>query len=922
MELQALLVLGGVVVAGAAVLLLVGLFSASGTSYEEAVAQQRRAASELLALAESKNKPKKNVKKANKKLAKKEKKESTAGSDHESEAPAESGADEEAPARPHVEFTAPVVVDVPRDNVPNVKIRKRGKDPKVKPILLNKEDPSCVSDPSAPPTPAASNHFEEIHPKDDFELLQSSLVGDKAAEKKEEVVIEKKEAKKEKAVKAKTGARVVEALPKAEPERERRNSGDQPKEQRKAKKPEKKSPIEEAIEVAREEIVPPLTVAPPSELTTDKLLKQALPPAPAATPPPKAKKNKNKEPNVMTLLSGDAAVNVESLVRLISEAALSRSETQLLTDTLLNKQHDALQHADWTEGPNDPMQKLKKQLADKEKALADEQDASQALHAKLKELRTSLNAERSRATAAARAAEEAAAELAASQARLQRLADEKHQDKMLLQAKLNAEAEAQAQRVQMEMHIQRLSESETALVAQLNALQAELNARALEAGQARCEAAAARDAMLGAQQLAADTAQQLQEANRVCAELDVARQSALHGEAAAQQELRALQETLHGVSELQAEVQRLTTRAQTAESNAEKLKTEAEKLKEENDKQKQQLSLEVAALREAAAAREAEIAELKQMKAAPAQNGLPPSNLTDQHKAAELAKVEGVIESLRAELTAAQRGCSEQREQAAALRAQLQAYQDKNNELRTKNWKVMEALQSAEKALQSKPASAMPAQDSLRDALTKAQEAQYSEVAAILKSACPTVAPSTAPGRAWLDAFAASLKKELEAKKVTSSPVSTQKDDAKLEEMRAQNQHLQGLVDKYKTIIDDTEGVLSRLQHNVTAEERRWAQQLAEQQRELDHVRSRTVAQDPLEFAYACIEKTLPTIVAELQNKIDSLEAELRKAQAANHNNSFADAERLTQERLLGGLSDKHKLNSSNGPLQVDLEEK
>ncbi|XP_048486249.1 ribosome-binding protein 1 isoform X5 [Plutella xylostella] len=878
MELQALLVLGGVVVAGAAVLLLVGLFSASGTSYEEAVAQQRRAASELLALAESKNKPKKNVKKANKKLAKKEKKESTAGSDHESEAPAESGADEEAPARPHVEFTAPVVVDVPRDNVPNVKIRKRGKDPKVKPILLNKEDPSCVSDPSAPPTPAASNHFEEIHPKDDFELLQSSLVGDKAAEKKEEVVIEKKEAKKEKAVKAKTGARVVEALPKAEPERERRNSGDQPKEQRKAKKPEKKSPIEEAIEVAREEIVPPLTVAPPSELTTDKLLKQALPPAPAATPPPKAKKNKNKEPNVMTLLSGDAAVNVESLVRLISEAALSRSETQLLTDTLLNKQHDALQHADWTEGPNDPMQKLKKQLADKEKALADEQDASQALHAKLKELRTSLNAERSRATAAARAAEEAAAELAASQARLQRLADEKHQDKMLLQAKLNAEAEAQAQRVQMEMHIQRLSESETALVAQLNALQAELNARALEAGQARCEAAAARDAMLGAQQLAADTAQQLQEANRVCAELDVARQSALHGEAAAQQELRALQETLHGVSELQAEVQRLTTRAQTAESNAEKLKTEAEKLKEENDKQKQQ--------------------------------------------AAELAKVEGVIESLRAELTAAQRGCSEQREQAAALRAQLQAYQDKNNELRTKNWKVMEALQSAEKALQSKPASAMPAQDSLRDALTKAQEAQYSEVAAILKSACPTVAPSTAPGRAWLDAFAASLKKELEAKKVTSSPVSTQKDDAKLEEMRAQNQHLQGLVDKYKTIIDDTEGVLSRLQHNVTAEERRWAQQLAEQQRELDHVRSRTVAQDPLEFAYACIEKTLPTIVAELQNKIDSLEAELRKAQAANHNNSFADAERLTQERLLGGLSDKHKLNSSNGPLQVDLEEK
>lgn len=34
------------------------------------------------------------------------------------------------------------------------------------------------------------------------------------------------------------------------------------------------------------------------------------------------------------------------------------------------------------------MQKMKKQLADKEKALADEVEASQALHAKLKELRS------------------------------------------------------------------------------------------------------------------------------------------------------------------------------------------------------------------------------------------------------------------------------------------------------------------------------------------------------------------------------------------------------------------------------------------------------------------------------------------------------------------------------------------------------
>lgn len=66
----------------------------------------------------------------------------------------------------------------------SVQIRKRGKDPKVKPILINKEDPSCVSDPSAVPDSAgttATNHFEEMHPKDEFELMQSSLVTEKVS---------------------------------------------------------------------------------------------------------------------------------------------------------------------------------------------------------------------------------------------------------------------------------------------------------------------------------------------------------------------------------------------------------------------------------------------------------------------------------------------------------------------------------------------------------------------------------------------------------------------------------------------------------------------------------------------------------------------------------------------------------------------
>lgn len=61
-------------------------------------------------------------------LARKEKnKENTTaatGSEVDSDVPAESGVDEDIvpPAKPHVEFCPPIIVDVPRDTPPNVKV--------------------------------------------------------------------------------------------------------------------------------------------------------------------------------------------------------------------------------------------------------------------------------------------------------------------------------------------------------------------------------------------------------------------------------------------------------------------------------------------------------------------------------------------------------------------------------------------------------------------------------------------------------------------------------------------------------------------------------------------------------------------------------------------------------------------------------
>lgn len=817
MELQALLVLGGLGVAGIAVLLLMGLFSASGTSYEEAIAQQRKAATELLALAENKSKSKKNVKKKDKKLAKKEKSKEnsgTTGSEIDSEAPAESGLEDDPtpPTKGHVEFSPPVVVDVPRDAPPNVKVVEKVEEP-----------------------------------------------------------VDKKEAKPTKPQKTGKGAPKATSSPELKEEtKEKNNTGDAPKEQRKGKK--EKKPHDEAAEVAQQEIVPPLNIPQPTELTTEKLLKQALVVAPPAPSPPASKgKKKKQEPNVLTLMVGDhGGVNVGELVRVVREASLSRTEIQILTDALLDKHHDPLpEHSEWSEGPNDPVQKLKKQLADKEKALADEVEASQALQAKLKELRTSLNAERSRASGAVRtleaerarheqAAAAARVDLHTHQARLQRLLDDNHQlaqEKLHLQSQLNAEAEVQAQRVQMEVHIKRLTESEAALVQQLAGLQSEAAAHAHDARQARLELGAARDALLMAQQHAAELAQQLQDANRAYTEL----------EQHSQQERRQLQERL---AELQNEVQRLANHAQTVEANT-------EKLKQESEKQKQQLSNEIKIIGEQLSAREAELAELKQIKAVPAQNGLTADDNEQKISKSEFAKVESVVAALRSELESAQGSSREQRDQLERLRDELHRHKHKNDE-----------------------------------AVAKAQETQLAEVAAVLRAACPAAAPhDPCADLAWLRTFADNLgqlllqQKDLLLKETEkqATVVTAPPSDDRLKELADQNEHLQSLVDKYKTIIDDTEGVLSRLQQNVTTEEQRWAQQLADKQRELDELRQRTVSQ--------------------MQKKIDSLQEELAQAKSARHNHTFADAERLAEERLMAGLSDKHT-DISNGPLQLGLENK
>lgn len=229
--------------------------------------------------------------------------------------------------------------------------------------------------------------------------------------------------------------------------------------------------------------------------------------------------------NFYSFLDGDA-VNVELLMLCIQKAELSRSEIQILTNQLLNKQQDnPLEHSEWTEGRADPVIKLKKQLAEKEKALADEHEASVAVQNKLKELRTEFNSERSRFLANTKQLEETlntkiteaqtlhtrmqhileshAAEKQGFSRQLEQLQTKVTEDAAIIhklqedqgQTQGHLQQELMAQRKQMEVQFAQMRENENALKSQLT--QKHMEAQDIQNElQATCESSTAEIEML------------------------------------------------------------------------------------------------------------------------------------------------------------------------------------------------------------------------------------------------------------------------------------------------------------------------------------------------------------------------------------------------------------------------------------------
>jgi ribosome-binding protein 1 len=275
-------------------------------------------------------------------------------------------------------------------------------------IHKEKSESECVKITSIDSVIGSANHFEELQPKDDFELFRS-VGGEERL--KDDV---------EKNTDTSTGT-----------------EGDTQKQVHKKQQ-------ETVTVVSQKENNPPIITSSINGFIGNT---------------GKEKKKKKSEFNTLQQLAGDTnSSNISILLNLVRKAELSRSEVQVLIDLLLNKQHEAPVVLDeWSEGKSDPVQKLKKQLAEKDKLILEEKQIVASTQTKLREIRSEHQNEK---TALQQIIHKKQKEVTQLDQQIQQLQTQ-IQEEVMKNHKLREEyATIQMQRQQFEMRLSQVKESE------------------------------------------------------------------------------------------------------------------------------------------------------------------------------------------------------------------------------------------------------------------------------------------------------------------------------------------------------------------------------------------------------------------------------------------------------------------------------
>ncbi|XP_060523258.1 ribosome-binding protein 1-like isoform X2 [Cylas formicarius] len=726
MDVTTPIVFGSIFVIASVSLFLVYKFGMKKKSYEEALAEQRQQTSALLAA-----KPKAKEKR-NKKIAKKLKEKPAVAALNEetitAEEPTEPSVSQQS--KHHVEFKEErEEVEIPpsTEDVKEIQITNKKQVKKVRPILL-KKGPSIPEQVVTLDTPL--NHFEEIKPKDEFELLKIS-----SKEELNKIPVQVKTNEKEKP---------------------------QKKAKHKVEQQHKIKPTEPLITEEQKEFE--------EKVTEIKIVPLDSEPALNVGKEKKKKKNDNnlKHPRTM---------EIDELTNLVRKAELSRTEVQMLIDLLLNKQLEAPSIIDeWTEGKSDPVQKLKKQLAEREKQLADEQEALVGVQAKLKEIRNVQLTERTQWQQKLKLLEESKLELVAANnhfqqkileiqerrdedlVNVQKIIDENSTLKVKLINYQETEGLIHTLRTENEhlgSELQRLSremqEQQQGYVMQINNLQQEAkeNIRALQRGH----------------------------------------EFAVHKQ---MDEMRGLSEELQ---RLKNEYGNIYQERQDLANLLSQLRVENEQLREERDTQ-------INGSTEESKAQEIKVLNLT--------NDL--SSIRNELSSATL-KFKEAEQNYKAELALSDQKLNK-------LHSEMEEQKQKNNELRQKNWKVMEALNAAE----SRNLSAKNSTADVDKISTEAHREFILEMFPDIEDLRRVTSSD------WRTEFERIIKMQLSRPhKEPATSLENVNDSRRITTLQAENQH-------YQKLIDDTDKLLNNLQLHIANEEIKWRSQLVAKDSELQRL--------------------------------------------------------------------------------------
>ncbi|XP_006902142.1 PREDICTED: ribosome-binding protein 1 [Elephantulus edwardii] len=561
----------------------------------------------------------------------------------------------------------------------------------------------------------------------------------------------------------------------------------------------------------------------------------------------------------------------KTLVSTVGSMVFSEGEAQQLIEVLSEKSgitqdvwHKATQKGD-------PVTVLKRQLEEKEKLLATEQEDAAMAKSKLRELNKELAAEKAKAAAGeAKVKKQLVArdqEIAAVQARMQASYREHVKEVQQLQGKVRTLQEqlengpnTQLARLQQENSIlrdalnQATSQVESKQNAELAKLRQELSKVSKELGE-KSEAARQEEQQRRAL-----------EAKAAAFEKQVVQLQASHKDSE-----EALQKRLEEVSRelcrsqtshasLQADADRAQEQQQQMAELHSKLKSSEAVVKskcEELDGLQGQLKDAKAENTQLAERIRSIEALLEASQTRDAQVGWASRAETDQQRS-RLQELESQISSLEKE--------------AIELRETVEQQQMKNNDLREKNWKAMEALAAAERAGEDKLRSLTQAKDESERQL-RVMETQTREA---LQSILPELSTASKQNYSeWLQEL-----REKSSKLRTQLPAPTESTSdlaSRLQAAENAQSTLQAECEQYRTILAETEGMLKHLQKSVEEEEQVWKSRVS-------------VAEEELQKSHITV-KHLEEVVERLRGELESsdqlrehtahLEAELEKHMAA-----------------------------------------